>query len=444
MKLIFESAGNTQKYNKESLKILATICDKMEESLAKEYWKIITSTVSQTALLAATDLLDATVIGTEPHEMVDKAIDAMFVGELARYSKEFTLEWKTEAFFDHVELNPDFFAQHLKVIESLVVAITEEAGHCALDHQKFAIAANHLIEAIQRDAELSPTLRKMNVDIQAFLPPKRVRSAKKKAIPSQWASTVVSAVRYQAQGAEEDLPSILNYSAIWRRFAALMPGHPAPSLPTPEQLANGDCIQFGGVRQSGSYYALWLHEGSMPWWTVENWDEDAVIAFFSVQCQQRNRSTSTGGDIPPQHDCFLIAHQDEYGYSLPTPFSLFSPETRSMPVRMGMAPKAVIPVHLDGQLLLPGSYWYRLVEAIQQADTDELSFYVKFEGTSWSVECDFDGDREEIWRSGEWTAQVQCENGYSITISQGSGCPFEECRDLLANHMTLVSQHDGR
>jgi hypothetical protein len=210
-------------------------------------------------------------------------------------------------------------------------------------------------------------------------------------------------------------------------------------------LANGDCIQFGGVRQYGSYYALWLHEGSMPWSTVENWDEEDVTAFFSVACREGHRLTSVGtGVIPPQHDCFLIAHQDEYGYSLPTPFSLFSPDARTMPVCMGMAPMAVIPVHLDGHLLLPGSYWHRLVEAIQQVETDELSYYVEFEGTSWSVEYYNDGDREEMWRSRDWTAQVQCERGYSIAISQGSGHRFEECRDLLANHMALAGQPSGR
>lgn len=444
MKLIFESAGTGQKYSKESLKILAIIFDKVEESLAKEYWKIITSNLSQTALLAAANFIDATVVGTEPRAMVDAVIDALFVGELARYSKEFSVEWKPEAFFDDVERNPDFLAQHLKVIESLVVAITEEAGHCALDHQKIDIAANHLIEAIQRDAELNQALRKMNVDVKAFLPPRRVPSAKKsKVVPSQWADTTVSTVRYQAQGVEEDLLSILNFSAIWRRYAALVPDHPAPSLPSPEQLANGDCIQFGGVRQSGSYYALWLHEGSMPWSTVENWDEEVVTAFFSVACHRQNGLTSAGS-VPPQHDCFLIAHQDEYGYSLPTPFSLFSPDARTMPVRMGMAPMAVIPVHLDGHLLLPGSYWHRLVEAIKQVETDELYVRMEFDGTSWTVEFYSDGDREEMWRSRDWTAQVQIESGYSITISQGSGHQFEECRDLLANHVALASQPRGR
>lgn len=419
------------------MKVLADICDKIELSLAREYWKIVTANHSQADLLAATNLIDATIIGTEPREMIDKAIETLLEGELVPYSKDFSLEWKTEAFFEHLPYNPDFFAQHLKVIESLIVAITEGAGHCALDHQKFDIAVNHLIESIQRDEELAPTLRKMNIDLKTYLPPKRIRSAKS-AVPSQWANTTVSTARYHAQDVKQDLPSIVNYSAIWRRYAALVPNHPAPSLPAPEQLANGDCIQFGGVRHSGSYYALWLHEGSMPWSTVENWDEDEVTAFFSVTCQGRNATTGAVA-TPPQHDCFLIAHQDEYGYSLPTPFSLFSPEATAMPVRMGRSPRVIIPVHLDGQLLLPGSYWYRLIEAIREADNEELHYHMDFEGILWTVEWNSDDDRAETWSTRNWTAQVQTEDGFSITISPGCDRRFEECRDLLANHLAFVN-----
>ncbi len=121
-------------------------------------------------------------------------------------------------------------------------------------------------------------------------------------------------------------------------------------LPSPEVLRTGDWIQFGNNRGAGSYYVIWLKKGLVTHdaafldslkSVLEVWDGEidddveknskpAKKAKTTKKSKNKNpisyaSRSEDGPHNDGNHDCYLIAHSDEYGYVASTIFSSLPP-----------------------------------------------------------------------------------------------------------------------